>query len=138
MVAPPHWLSAFANSVATHIHSVDLLSPLGCHFQNVDEVWEVTVFASRTEIVGGPEDGRMSDSGFNVDVKNIIEQFSQVESISWQTQPLGLHDELGAHLAIEGLIDNKQVWLRVTAAAPRRFAVGRRALVNQQKLEELW
>ena len=138
MAAPPDWLSSFANAVAAHIHSHDVLSPLGCHFQNVDHVWEVTVFASHTEIVGGSQDGRVTQSCFNVDIKKILEQFAYVDVVAWQTQELGSHDELGPHVAVEGIVDDKQVWLRITASAPARFSAGRRALVNQQKLEELW
>ena len=138
MVAPPHWLSTFANSVASCIHSHEILSPLGCHFQFVDNIWEVTIFASHTEIVGGANDGQISQSCFNVDMKEVIEQFSYIDTISWQTQSLGPDDELGCHLSVEGLCEEKQVWLRITALAPAQFGAGRQALVNQKKLEDLW
>lgn len=54
--APPDWLAAFANAVASRIHSHDvlLLAPLGCHYQLIENIWEVTIFASKTEVIGGP------------------------------------------------------------------------------------
>ena len=138
MVSPPGWLASFVNAVTANIHSHDVLSPLGCHFQQVSDIWEVTVFASRTEIVGGPQDGLLYDSGFSIDIDGVQKVFSEIDSISWQAQSLGDTDELGSHLSVEGVYENKQIWLRITAMAPQRFGVGRRALVNQEKIEEIW
>lgn len=64
--------------------------------------------------------------------------FSYVDSVTWQTHSAGPDDELGSHLAIEGIYNEKQIWLRVTAESPAIFGAGRRALVNQKKLEDLW
>ena len=138
MASPPSWLSSFVEAVTSSIRSSDALSPLGCHFQQVDCIWEITVFASRTEIIGGSEDGRMRNSPFSVDVKLVQEAFSSVETIAWQAQRLGHRDDLGPHLAIEGRFDDKPVWLRITSTAPERFGPGRRALVNQPGFEDIW
>lgn len=138
MVSPPDWLSLFANAVSQNIHSHDVLSPLGCHFHQANDVWEVTIFASRTEIVGGPEDGRSSHSRFNVDVKAVVDLFSRIEAVTWQTHPMGEFDELGSHFSVEGEHAGQQVCLRITAIPPERFDAGRRALVNHQEFEEVW
>jgi hypothetical protein len=138
MGAPPEWLSHFANAVTGNILSHDVLPPLGCHFSYSKNIWEVTVFASRTEIVGGPEDGHSTDARLYVDVKQVLDLFSQIEQISWQTQPLGPYDELGSHLSIAGTHDGYPVWLRITAVAPERFEAGRRAIVNKREFEEVW
>jgi hypothetical protein len=138
MVTPPDWLSTFVDSVTAHIHSHDVLSPLGCHFQQVDDLWEITVFASRTEVVGGPQDGLLCNAAFSVDVNRLLNQFSEIHSISWQAHSLGMRDELGPHLSVEGRRDNRQLWLRITSTAPERFEAGRRAIVNQQQIEEIW
>jgi hypothetical protein len=138
MVSPPDWLATFMNAVVANIHSHDVLSPLGCHFQQVQNIWEVTIFASRTEIVGGPQDGLMYDSGFSIDVNGVQKLFAGNPAVSWQAQSLGENDELGAHLSLEGYYGTKQVWLRITSKAPERFDVGRRALVNQNRIEDVW
>ena len=138
MVSPPDWLSQFANAVTPNIHSFDILSPLGCHFLQVHDIWEITLFASRTEVVGGPQDGMNSHANISVDVKSLLDVFSSIEAISWQSQPLGDRDELGAHLSVEGTYEDHRVWLRITAVAPEMFGVGRRAFVNQQQIEEIW
>lgn len=138
MVSPPDWLSRLANAVTANFRSYDTLSPIGCHFQQVHDLWEVTLFASRTEIVGGPQDGSTSNASFSVDIRSLMDVFNTIETVSWQSQPLGQRDELGSHIAIEGTYDDNQVWLRITAEAPERFGVGRRANVNQKHIEEIW
>lgn len=138
MGAPPEWLSHFADAVTVNILSHDLLPPMGCHFAYSKNIWEVTVFASRTEIVGGSEDGQTTDARLYVNVKEVLGLFSQVNEISWQTQPFGPYDELGSHLSIEGSHAGQMVWLRITAVAPDRFEVGRRAIVNRREFEEVW
>jgi hypothetical protein len=138
MVSPPDWLASLVNAVAANIHSHDVLSPLGCHFQYVQNVWEITLFASRTEIVGGPNDGLLCNSGFNVDISALLKLITSVDAISWQTQSLDENDELGSHLSLDGTFANKKIWLRITSVAPERFGVGRRSLVNQDQIEEIW
>ncbi len=138
MGSPPSWLSLFTDKVTTSIHAHNVLSPLGCHFQEISGVWEITIFASRTEIVGGSQDGRSRHSPFSVDVANVLSAFSDVENIGWQAHRLDRQDDLGPHLSVDGTVENHRVWLRVTSAAPERFEPGRRALVNQQGFEEVW
>lgn len=136
--SPPNWLTVFTDEVTQSIHAHDVMSPLGCHFHREGEVWEITIFAARTEIVGGPQDGRTTHSRFDVDIKPILDQFSEVSALYWQAQSLGSRDELGPHVAIEGIHKGRQIWLRVTSTAPRRFGPGRRAMVNLERIEELW
>lgn len=138
MVSPPEWLNQFVNAVTECICPHDVLSPLGCHFQHLDDIWEITLFASKTEVVGGPQDGLSYNSGFNIEVFALTKIFSEVETVSWQSQKIGPTDELGSHLSVEGIYDRKRIWLRITSNAPDRFGIGRRALINQQKIEELW
>ena len=138
MASPPEWLSRFVDVVTANIHAHNLLSPLGCHFQRVNHVWEITLFASHTEVIGGQFDGSIRHSPFGVNVKQLLEVFTSVESISWQTDLIDQYDELGAHLSIEGVHENEPIWLRITAKAPDRFSPGRRALVHEKAIEEVW
>ena len=51
----PAWLNSFASAAAAYIHGVDVLSPLGCHcyHNRARDEYELTVFASRTQVVAG-------------------------------------------------------------------------------------
>ena len=138
MVSPPDWLSVFVNGVTANIHSFDVLSPLGCHFHCANNVWEVTVFASKTEIVGGSQDGQLIESCFSIDIKGLLGLLTDIQEISWQSNSLGPMDDLGAHLSVHGNYDGKVIWLRVTSVAPEQFEAGRRIHVNQKSIEEVW
>ncbi len=138
MNEPPDWLQSLADEVANLFHAVDILAPLGCHYCQIDGTWEITLFASRTEIVGGAADGRHRTSRFHMDLKSLMGLFDEVESAYWQAQGLGAEDDLGPHLGVEGMYAGRRVWLRIPSQAPRRFPAGRHAFVHQESWEELW
>lgn len=138
MPSPPGWLKSLANSVAVQMTPVEQLSPIGCHYCQVDGIWEVTIFASKTHIVGGKMDGLMRPSKFHVDLRGVMNLLTEVREVHWQPLPMGPEDELGSHLSIEGTYDGQPVWLRILARAPKRFKPGRRAIVYELQWEEVW
>jgi hypothetical protein len=131
-------MRVFADAVAAQLQAVDVLPPLGCHVHRDAEAWELTVFASATEVIGGSRDGEFRMSRFHVDVLGICQLFDEIASITWQTHRLGQRDDLGAHLAIEGQVQGEPVWLRIPAVAPKAFAPGRLAHALTQQWEEVW
>lgn len=136
---PPHeWLATLADNVAALIDPLQPLAPLGCHFFQADDEWEITVFPSRTEIVGGPNDGRQFGSPFRIDILRLTRLFSEVDKIKWQSTPMGEDDELAAHLTIVGQVEGKRVCLRILAEAPHRFEVGRKAMIHEGFILETW
>jgi hypothetical protein len=138
MPAPPEWLSDFANAVAAHVHPMDVLAPLGCHYHHDVTGWEITLFASRTEIVGGPRDGQLRPSRFGVDLLGLCSVFTNIQSLQWQAHRFGSRDEIGPHIAVEGDYCGQRIWLRVPAAAPEQFPPGRHAATNSSQWEEVW
>ncbi len=140
MPSPPHWLTELADKVATQLEGVDQLSPIGCHYyyDTDQEKWEVSLFAAKTETVGGQFDGVVTSSNFTIDLQNIPPIFSKVQSFRWQALPYGVRDELGPHLSIEGYYEGHLVWLRILANAPKRFGRGRLAKVYELRLEDVW
>lgn len=135
---PPAWLQTLANDVAGYIVPVDVLPPLGCHFAFAKPQWEVSLFASNTEVVGGQRDGEVRPPRFACDVKAILGLFDAIEAVHWQTMMVSADDELGAHLSIEGVYEGNSVWLRILARPPRRFEIGRLARVYETSWEEVW
>ena len=99
---------------------------------------QVTLFASATEIIGGPQDGRVRPSRFHLDVKSLFDLFDEIDSAYWQAQGLGGGDELGPHFGIEGRYQGHHVWLRLPALPPKQFPPGRQAQVHERTWEELW
>lgn len=135
---PPSWLAELAKSVTTLMHAQDVLAPIGCHYHRGDDMWEVTIFASRTEVVGGERDGLRFPSRFVLDVKGLLALFETVEAIEWQALSQGPEDEIGANLAVLGSCEGGRVCLRIPAEAPHRFEVGRLANVYEMRFVDVW
>lgn len=138
MATVPLWLQEFANSVAVHLSPLDVLPPLGCHYSRVGRVWEITLFAAATEVVGGTFCGKRLTSRFTMRVLPVVNLFSDVSKIEWQTTPFSKSDELGSHLSIKGTYRDKLVRLRILAKPPQRFRPGRRAKVYEHAFEDVW
>jgi hypothetical protein len=138
MTNPPEWLAEFTDRVTALIMAVDVLAPIGCHFCCEAGVWEVTLFAARTEVLGGPRDGQQRSSRFFLDLAGLTRLFDSVTAFHWQAHSLGKSDDLGAHVAIEGDVDGKPVWLRIPSHAPAMFDPGRVALMHDRRWEEAW
>ena len=138
---PPHaWLVQLADEVSARLIPTGVAAPIGCHYHHnhSHDQWEVTLFAARTETVGGPLDGRISTSKFSVDLDGLAEIFDNVARFQWQALSLGQDDELGPHISVEGIYRGHSVWLRIPAVAPERFEPGRSTNAGNSRIEERW
>ncbi len=140
MVSPPSWITALSNQLVSEMMPVDLLSPVGCHFfhEPLTDQWEITLFASATEIVGGEFDGNTQSSKFTVDIIAVSNVLDEVTGVHWQNLSISPEDDLGPHLSIEGRYRDFIVWIRILATAPAQFEHGRRLSVYEMKIEDLW
>ncbi|HET6426519.1 MAG TPA: hypothetical protein VFG20_22700 [Planctomycetaceae bacterium] len=138
MTNPPEWLGEFADRVAALVLAVDVLAPVGCHFCFESGVWEVTLFAAKTEIVGGPRDGLQRPSRFCLDLAGLTALFTAISSFHWQAHSLGRRDDLGAHIAVEGEVAGHRVWLRVPARVPETLDIGAVAHLPDRRWKEAW
>lgn len=137
---PPAWMQWFIDDVARGVLHQQQLSPLGCHYihNSDDDVWEVTLFVSRTEIAGGPHDGLCMVPFLQVDVSAVMAAFDEHPRVCWQSGAADDDDQLGNHLSIEGVVEGRMVWLRLMAESPREFGPGRRVHASTGVIEDLW
>ena len=138
MPTPPQWILEFANSVAGCLEPIEPMPPLGCHYHHCETGWEITLFPSQTEIVGGPQDGRFIAPRFCVDILAVTQLFSKVNEVAWQSKSVGEEDQLGSHIAISGLFETENVSIRILKAAPNCFDPGRKALVHDGVMVNTW
>lgn len=136
MTNPPEWLAEFADRVTALVMAVDVLAPMGCHFCCEDGVWEVTLFAATTEILGGPRDGLQRPSRFCLDLAGLTALFTSISSFHWQAHSLGRHDDLGPHVALEGDVAGNRVWLRIPARAPEMLGLGPVVQIRDRRRKE--
>lgn len=134
----PEWLKRLVERVCGCIDLLQDAPPIGCHFAEHDDTWEVTVFVASTEIVGGVHDGRRIPSLFVADLSQVLLVFESVESCGWQPHRVDKEDELGAHVAIHGQFEGHQVWLRILAEAPEKFEAGRHANLLDRMIVDVW
>ena len=138
MATPPKWILKLANTVAAHLEPMEPMPPLGCHYHQCESGWEIAVFPSQTEIIGGPMDGRHTSARYRLDILAVTNLFSRVDEMSWQSRSLGEDDQLGAHVCIGGLVENETVFVRILETAPACFSPGRKAFTNHGCVIESW
>lgn len=138
MAVPAVWLATLAHEIAQRIRPVDPLAPLGCHFAFHAGRWEITLFVSTTEVVGGQYDGEAFASAFQLDLTGIESLFDEVACLGWQPIELGEDDDLGPHIAVEGVYQGHSVWLRITAYPPVGIEPGRIFNLLDSTITETW
>ncbi len=137
--APP-WLRWFVTDVTRAFMDMAALAPLGCHYfhDEVHKTWEVTLFVSRTEIVGGPQDGQSFRSEMTVDLGRVFEAFDQPPSSWWQSDSVADDDQLGNHLSFLGNARGHHVWLRILHDSPTGIGPGRLTHAAGNVVEDIW
>lgn len=139
-MTPPLWLSETVNHVTAQFHAVDDLAPIGCHcfHDELHDLWEITLFVSQTETVGGEYDGKRTNARFCVDLAALESLFSEVRRFSWQAASMGNDDDLGPNVSLEGRVQDKNVWLRIVGEPPPQIEAGRIADANRRQFFDLW
>ncbi|QDT38834.1 hypothetical protein [Stratiformator vulcanicus] len=136
----PKELKELVTSAVESIIGIDVPAPLGCHYRHNElrDEWEITLFAAKTEIIGGPDDGRNTASRFWLDLDQLRGIMTEVASFGWQAVEAGEGDEVGPNVAVIGQYQGYQVWLRILAEAPARYEAGRSADVLAAEFRNLW
>ena len=108
----PDWL----HSVAGHITADNAAGPLGFRYREEDGLWELVIYPTPVELMGGAEDGAIVAPGFSLDLEGLRGEFEQVVVCAWQS--LGFPNDEGPHVAIEGVYRGHEVFVQVFAYAP--------------------
>jgi len=118
MTEAPHWLTSLVDIVGGCMESHSPQGPLAFHWGEEEGFWEVTVYSTPGEVVGGADDGAIVVPGFSLDVQELMSAFEELIDVHWCSQPFGPHDDAGQHISIEGVYQGHEVYLRVLAEAP--------------------
>ena len=156
----PQWVPYYDDVLRNNLHATGVVpmvrndaarsfletashAPIGCHYyyayyaEECDE-WEVALFVSATEVVGGPRDRTIVPCRMQIDVTHLVDVFDIQPKIYWQT---GVHqdeEETARHLSLKGSVRGRQVWLRVLAQAPSQAGPGRLLHALTGEPEDLW
>ncbi len=118
MMRPPGWMESLVDIVLGCMDPHNTLGPLGYRWRNEDDFWEIWVYPTPAELVGGAADGTVVNPGFSLDVQQLLAVFEKLADVSWLAQPLGPHDQDGPNLSFDGVYDGHEVWLTVLSRAP--------------------
>jgi hypothetical protein len=92
--------------------------PLAFRWGSDDDFWEVKVYCTPGEAVGGAEDGAVLVPGFSLDLMELMSVFEELTDARWRTHSFGPHDQEGPHISVEGVYQGHHVYLQVLAEAP--------------------
>jgi hypothetical protein len=118
LMAPvPHWLTSLVDVVGSCMEAHSPQGPLAFRWGEEEGFWEVMVYPTPGEVVGGADDGALLVPGFSLDVQELTAVFEEVVAVHWRSQSFGPHDDVGPHIAVEGVFQGHQVYLQVLAEA---------------------
>jgi hypothetical protein len=110
------WLEELIAQIADLMTFHSPAGPLGYRYGEEDGFWEIVVYPTPVEIVGGADDGEVVLPGFQLDLLVLQELFDEIEEFGWDG--LGLCSHGGPHVWAEGLYQGRHVFLTVLAEAP--------------------
>ena len=64
---------------------VNPMGPLGCRYDNEDGLWQIDLYPTPIELVGGAADGAVVVPGFILDIDTLRGLFDRVDAVSWES-----------------------------------------------------
>ena len=118
MAEAPPWLTSLVDAVGncTEVHCA--CGPLAFRWGSEEDVWDVRVYYTPGEAIGGAEDGAILVPGFSLDLVALMATFEELTDACWRAHSFGPHDQEGPHISVEGVYQGHHVYLKVLAEAP--------------------
>lgn len=114
--APEAWLAALLEEVAASATADTAAGPLRYRCGENQGFWEIDVYPSPVELIGGAQDGEVVEAGFTLDVEVLLACLDRVEGCTWHS--LGFPGDEGPRLVLEGVFRDRPFLLQVLAHAP--------------------
>ncbi|MEK6238513.1 MAG: hypothetical protein N2C14_27660 [Planctomycetales bacterium] len=111
----PDWLHDLV-AAATACMTVSAPGPAGVRYREEDGFYELMLYPTPVELVGGADDGSMVSPLFSVDLEQLRGVMDRVVDFGWEAHGHPGHD--GPHVWLEGSQAGHDVLLRVLAFAP--------------------
>jgi len=134
----PPWLTDLIGRLSELFDPVGDVARVGFECRLGEEAWELLLFLGSTEIVGGPEDGQTRLMNFRMDLRAVLDHFTEVEAVAWHAHPQTPrddHDDEDAgdsSLQIRGRVEDEALNLMIFSAPPAGVGPGIREHQNGQ------
>jgi hypothetical protein len=118
MAEAPDWLASLVDTVANYMEPHAASGPLAFRWGEEEGFWEMIVYCTPGELVGGAEDGEIIVPGFTLDVRELMSAFEKLRDVRWYSHLLGPQDKVGRHIVLDGVYQGHEVYSQVLAEAP--------------------
>ena len=113
---PEVWLHGLVEAVAGCMMADSPTGPLGYRYGEDDGLWQIDLYPTPVELVGGAADGEVVAPGFSLDIEELLGLFDRIDAMAWQS--LGFPGGEGPHVSVEGVYEGHEVFVQVLAYAP--------------------
>lgn len=110
------WLLDLFDSVTASFEAQSPMGSPGMRYHEEEGFWEVCIFPTPVELIGGAHDGDIVEPEFTVDLEQLRSAFDSITAFAWTA--LGLNFEEGPHVSVEGVYRERQIFLQILAHAP--------------------
>ena len=101
------WLDRLLETVADCTVADSPMGPLAYRYGEDEGFWEINVYPTPVELVGGAVDGEVVAPGFTLDIEELRAAFDRIVELVWHSMGFP-HDE-GPRLVVEGVYQGRQV-----------------------------
>jgi len=131
----PDWIDPLAELVAGFLTSTSQLGPLGIRFREEEPgTWEVVIYPTPVELIGGAADGATFAPAFTVDVEGLRKEFEPVRKCGVSSH--GIYEDESGYFWIEGKWNNLPMTLRILLAPPENEAPGSKLDMNRREEDD--
>jgi hypothetical protein len=125
------WLDELYEALVGCVEADSPMGPMGLRSWEEEGFWEVWVYPTPVELVGGRHDGEVVVPGFSFDLQQLREVFESVGAFGWNA--LGLNWPQGPHVYVEGVFEGREIFLQVLSYAPEDEKPGLKADATRRR-----
>lgn len=123
-VSTPGWITDLANLVVEAVTPIDVQGQWGYRWLcpgehgNFTPYWQIVLYPTTNEVVGGPKDGCQMYPGFKLDVTLLLQNFNAVDSLEWESPSSYTGNMSCPKLYVRGDFTGYPVEIRVLSLSP--------------------
>lgn len=133
MALPPSWIEKFVQQLSLCLLPSGTPAPLGCHYHFEMGCWEIAIFPSmKKKNEAESYAPTFRPTPFSFDIQQALPLFEEVQHLDWIAMPVSAENEAGAHLLLEGIVNDLPVLIRICAEVPKRFQHDQDLIVQEK------
>jgi len=126
----PEWLRNLISDLAELFDPSEDVARVGFECQLTEEGWEVGLFLSRVEIVGGRFDGKAELCQFSYNLHALRGRFEDVTTFRMTAMPKSDSEDAVSFVELQGKVEQTVVRLKIYSIPPQKAGIGLRRHMN--------